>query len=777
MPNNTIFSISLFNSLEDKQPKNSNSDYLVKLIDSPKIGNNKNANQCFAPTIFDGTRKKANATEATALVLDYDSKGDSKVDLDKTIALWASKGILAYVYTTFSHTNDNHCFRVVILLKEPIPKDKFPLLWNWALSQDPNIDESCKDISRMYFLPMHKKNAPYRKELIEGDLLDWKALDLNKYSKTKQTEAKEIKSDTNHTWTENNNHHYSFQPFFNDYLEIPNKIKNAIKNFIANNCDNSIEGHNGSQRLMDVSHLLVTKYCLSIQAAKPFLDEYNKRAIPPWQDSELYRALETASKNINPSDWRSLLKTLLVEKTRTNNNMKGNTQMRTNTENITQKPKQFSFTSLEDLLKKEIKPTPWLVEDLFTINSLNLLVGKPKTGKSMFALNLAIAVSYGNPFLGKSVVKANTLLLALEDGSNRLTKRLKEITHLTLDKQLTKFAVLMDIKGSDVFLAIKQFLDDVNATNNSVPSLVIVDTLAKVRSGLQQGQSLYDYDYQSLQCFRELIEKHPNTTILVTHHSRKTAGEDVLDDASGSTGLTGATDNNYIFRRARNSNKIDLHIVARDIEDNQFTLEFCYPHFFESNNINNSGLSSARQLILDVLKESENPLSATQIFELISPNNPDCSYESIRKNLSKMKSDGHIKHLSQYKTYCLPNKDSNNPERTSSFFHNSIDIKNNNIGNSGNKVTAVTAVTAVTNSSSGLLDCSVTNNDQDGNKAVTSLSIENKEVKAPVTVVTVVTANDQKTCSNKIIQKNSKLNESSTKLLNFEDFFNDELVN
>lgn len=275
MVNNTTFSISLFDHKKDIQPKDDNSDYLVKLINNPKIGNDKNTNQAFAPTKFNGTRNKANAIEATALVLDYDSKGDSKVNLDKTIALWASKRILAYVYTTHSHTDENHCFRVVIPLKEPIPKNKFALLWNWAFNQDQNIDKSCKDISRMFFLPMHKQNAPYRRNFLEGNCLDWKTLDLEKYSKTKQTSAKEVKSHTNHTQTE---------------------LKQNIWNYISK-LPKSIEGNHGHNDLARVAFNLVQGFGLSINEARPYFYKWNGQfAIPQENQTQLEHKLSDALK-------------------------------------------------------------------------------------------------------------------------------------------------------------------------------------------------------------------------------------------------------------------------------------------------------------------------------------------------------------------------------------------------------------------------------------------------------------------------------------------------
>jgi hypothetical protein len=58
----------------------------------------------------------------------------------------------AFLYTTFSHTNEQHKFRVVFVLDYPVYEyQQFQNLMNKLLSLYPYADQSCKDGSRIFF--------------------------------------------------------------------------------------------------------------------------------------------------------------------------------------------------------------------------------------------------------------------------------------------------------------------------------------------------------------------------------------------------------------------------------------------------------------------------------------------------------------------------------------------------------------------------------------------------------------------------------------------------
>lgn len=61
-------------------------------------------------------------------------------------------------------------------------------------------------------------------------------------------------------------------------------------------------------------------------------------------------------------------------------------------------------------------PEPrWLVQDIWTARAHGLIAGEPKTGKSMLATNLALAVASGEPFLGKFRVDTPGPVLIIQE--------------------------------------------------------------------------------------------------------------------------------------------------------------------------------------------------------------------------------------------------------------------------------------------------------------------------------------------------------------------------
>lgn len=80
---------------------------------------------------------------------------------------------------------------------------------------------------------------------------------------------------------------------------------------------------------------------------------------------------------------------------------------------------ELNTYTLQELYKQPIEPISWLVEGLLA-PGLYFLGGSPKVGKSWLALQLCLAVSRGEPFLGFKTRWNEVLYIALEDGSRKL---------------------------------------------------------------------------------------------------------------------------------------------------------------------------------------------------------------------------------------------------------------------------------------------------------------------------------------------------------------------
>jgi len=169
--------------------------------------------------------------------------------------------------------------------------------------------------------------------------------------------------------------------------------------------------------------------------------------------------------------------------------------------------------------------------------------------------------------------------------------------------------------------------------------LIIIDTLARVRPLSAGGGSVYAEDYAIITPLKQLAEAH-HLSILLVHHLRKNGASDPMDEISGSTGLTGATDCNMVLQRERGQREATLHITGRDVEEQTLHLTFdedCAHWTLLANQSATPKLSPDRQAILDLLEKMDRPMSPSEVSAVLA-----MDYEKVRKMLFFMKKAGDI---------------------------------------------------------------------------------------------------------------------------------------
>ncbi len=139
----------------------------------------------FSPAIFEPPQRLAeNVKELSLLVFDF----DHHADLDTIKTKIESLNVNYLIHTTFTHlrkTDKNPDaeprFRVCIPFCCPVPAEDFPAVWNHVkyITGLP-IDESAKDVSRMFYTPaIIEKDAAFEFYAGEGEFLDWRTLPLD----------------------------------------------------------------------------------------------------------------------------------------------------------------------------------------------------------------------------------------------------------------------------------------------------------------------------------------------------------------------------------------------------------------------------------------------------------------------------------------------------------------------------------------------------------------------------------------------------------------------
>ncbi len=223
--------------------------------------------------------------------------------------------------------------------------------------------------------------------------------------------------------------------------------------------------------------------------------------------------------------------------------------------------KKLITKSCEEIMTTLYKPIEFAVDELIA-QGLYILAGSPKVGKSWLALQLCLAVAKGEKLLERETQSGTALYLCLEDGYERIQKRLYELTDEPSDKLF--FSIMADPIGCGLEQEIEKF----KSVNEDL-RLVVIDTLQMVRS---ETESTYGNDYAELLPLKNLAQQFGISIVLV-HHLRKAADSDPFNMVSGSTGLNGCVDGLLVLMKAkRSANQATLHCTGRDIEDKELLL-------------------------------------------------------------------------------------------------------------------------------------------------------------------------------------------------------------
>jgi AAA domain len=300
-------------------------------------------------------------------------------------------------------------------------------------------------------------------------------------------------------------------------------------------------------------------------------------------------------------------------------------------------PKIFS---LQELLSWELPPTRWAIPEILP-EGLTLLAGKPKLGKSWLALSAALSIACGGVALGtQPVIRGDVLYLALEDNARRLQARTRRLL-ASMQSVLNgiDFALDWPRLGEGGLASLEDYLKAHPGVR-----LVVIDTWARVAppSG-ESRRSQYEGDYEALSPLKHLADTS-HVSILAVHHLRKTSSSDVLDEITGSIGMTGAVDGTLILKRERGQAEATLFVTGRDIErEQQLALSFDVTTALWTviGNTEEVGRTRARQEIIELLREQgPDGMNPREIADALEKN-----YHTTRSILRKMEQTGEITRL------------------------------------------------------------------------------------------------------------------------------------
>jgi len=297
---------------------------------------------------------------------------------------------------------------------------------------------------------------------------------------------------------------------------------------------------------------------------------------------------------------------------------------------------KLKLITAREIQKLDIPEIHWVIKDVLP-EGLVILAGAPKIGKSWMALGFALSVTGGNKALGYfDTSKSTVVYIALEDNLRRIKSRIGNILSIEPDYKAPDNLIYLEESynfpklNENGIEELQNLVDD-----NSDIKLIIIDTLGRAKADKKRkDNNIYQADYDlgsELQGFT----MRNRICVLVIHHTKKGSEENVFDEISGTTGLTGAMDSMMVLKKKNNGHK--LYLTGRDVKEEEYSVVFddkifCWNVTERKSEIT---LTAEREEILELIKSYDRPMKLSEITELIGKEK-----SNVSKMLKKLVRDG-----------------------------------------------------------------------------------------------------------------------------------------
>jgi hypothetical protein len=204
-------------------------------------------------------------------------------------------------------------------------------------------------------------------------------------------------------------------------------------------------------------------------------------------------------------------------------------------------------------------PLRWLVEGLFLEAGAGILGGAPKSCKSFFALDLAVAVASATPVAGRfAVAQAGpVLLLGAEDPPAVVVERLALLAAARA-RRLDDLPLEMIVEPA---VRLPEGHDRLAATvARARPRLLVLDPLIRLHRADENSAAEMSVILDGLRT----LARESKTAVLLVHHARKAAaGAAPGQGLRGSSDLHAFGDTNLYLRRLGADAALELKIEHR----------------------------------------------------------------------------------------------------------------------------------------------------------------------------------------------------------------------
>lgn len=217
---------------------------------------------------------------------------------------------------------------------------------------------------------------------------------------------------------------------------------------------------------------------------------------------------------------------------------------------------KFNFQTLEAFSMRT--PAPWIVKGVLPQAELGLIIGPPGSGKSFFALDLALAIATGAPWCGLKVRQGRVAYIAAE-GTGGFANRVKAaLRQQDLDPTTAPLSILPSAPNfmdkADVVDVAKSIVHHGGA------EVIFIDTYAQVTPGADENSGK---DMGKALALCKGLHRATRALIILLHH----VGKDASKGARGWSGLAAAADVSIEVMRFDSGDRMATVVKQKDGAD------------------------------------------------------------------------------------------------------------------------------------------------------------------------------------------------------------------
>jgi RecA/RadA recombinase len=297
----------------------------------------------------------------------------------------------------------------------------------------------------------------------------------------------------------------------------------------------------------------------------------------------------------------------------------------------------FAPQSVAELRRQGIKPREDLIAGILPRGGLLQILGAPKEGKSILALNLAVAIAQGKPFLGFQTIEGPVLYLTAEGGAGLVIDRVSRMTAMG-GAELENLFVWSSQPGDG---AVK--LD--NAAQRRAIARYALDK-GVVAITVDPLSSFHDGDENDtrdmLNLAQDLLElsRGTNAGIILNHHTRKPGSNSRKgspQEGRGSSALHGAVDASLVFEKRKDGVGLYPELrYAAPLEPLLLKLNACTLTYELGGELTHGYRKLDEEALFAILAE-EGPLGLEKLEKRTG-----CKERTVRTYLRVLEEDGRI---------------------------------------------------------------------------------------------------------------------------------------